>query len=215
MKEETQNKEVSMRQTLRHCCSALATVALLLAGLLVWPSAGAAQTVAGEGTAVKANVSTLLGTTTTVLGDTGVIGATNVEQNVGQDTGSVASLLNADVLSSSTYSYLDEVDSESSLGDLNLTVGAVSITANSVLAEASQVLGNPGSGTSFVDNLAINGVPVAVTGSPNQTVAIPGGQVIINEQAISSTGSAVVNAIHVIVTGVADVVIASATAGIS
>ncbi len=41
------------------------------------------------------------------------------------------------------------------------------------------------------------------------------GQKGINEQTISSTGTAVVNALHVAVTGVADVVIASATAGIS
>ena len=124
-------------------------------------------------------------------------------------------MLTADVLTSSTYSYVDQVDSQTSLGDLNLAIGAVSITADSVVAEASQVLGASGSGTSFIDNLAINGVPVAVTGAPNQTVGIPGGQMVINEQTISSTGTAVVNAIHVTVTGVADVVIASATAGIS
>src|SRR5437667_48415 len=166
--------------------------------------------------AVHATVFGILGTaTTTALADTGVIGATNLEQDVGQDTGSVASLLTADVLSSSTYSYADEVDSVSSLGDLNLNVGSVSITADSVMAEASQVLGAPGSGSSFVDNLAINGVPIAVTGDPNQTVAIPGGQIVINEQTISSTGQAVVNALHVTVTGIADVVLASASAGIS
>ena len=98
---------------------------------------------------------------------------------------------------------------------MNLNVGSVSITADSVMAEASQVLGAPGSGSSFVDNLAINGVPIAVTGDPNQTVAIPGGQIVINEQTISSTGQAVVNALHVTVTGIADVVLASASAGIS
>jgi len=111
--------------------------------------------------------------TTTVLADTGVIGATNVEQDVGQNTGSVASLLNADVLSSSTYSYADEVDSLSSLGDLNMAVAGVSITADSVVAKASQVLGAAGTGSAYVDNLAINGVPIFVTGDPNQTVAIP------------------------------------------
>ena len=195
--------------------SALAVVAVMLAGLLAWPTASRAQTVTGQGTAVQANVFSALGTTTTALADTGVIGATNLEQDVAQDTGSVASLLNADVLSSSTYSYPDEVDSESSLGDLNLTVAGVSITADSAMAEASQVLGSAGSGISFVDNLAINGAPVAVDGTPNQTVAIPGGQVVINQQTISPTGTAVVNALHVTITGVADVVIASATAGIS
>src|SRR5713101_6585390 len=72
-----------------------------------------------------------------------------------------------------------------------------------------------GSGISTLSNLAINGTPIAVTGDPNQTIWVPGGQVIINEQTISPTGTAVVNALHVAITGVADVVIASATAGIS
>jgi hypothetical protein len=58
-------------------------------------------------------------------------------------------------------------------------------------------------------------MPVSVSGDPNQTITIPGGQLIINEQTISSNGAMVVNALHIIVNGVADVVIASATAGIS
>jgi hypothetical protein len=75
------------------------------------------------------------------------------------------------------------------------------------------VLGAPGSGSSGIANLSINGVPIVVTGDANQTISIPGGQVVVNEQIISPSG-ATVNAIHVTVSGVADVVIASATAGI-
>ena len=52
-----------------------------------------------------------------------------------------------------------------------------------------------------------------LTGSPNQTIAIPGGRLVINEQQTSSAGTTV-NAIHATVFGVADVVVASATAGI-
>ena len=203
----------------KHRVSASITVALVLIGLLAWPATAqspTASTVTGQATGVQATVFGILGTaTTTVLSDSGAIGAISQEQDVSQDTGSVASLLTADVLSSSTYSYADEVDSKASLGGLNLSVGAVRITADSVLAEASQVLGAPSSGRSYIDNLAINGTPVFVSGDPNQTIAIPGGQLIINEQAISSNGATVVNALHIIVNGVADVVIASATAGIS
>jgi len=216
-------------KSIKHHRPASVAIALMLAGLFAWPTAGLAQlggllspppasttTITGQATAVQVVVLGFLGTATaTMLADTGVIGATNVEQDVGQDTGSVASLLNADVLSSSTYSYADEVDSLSSLGDLNMAVAGVSITADSVVAKASQVLGAAGTGSAFVDNLAINGVPIFVTGDPNQTVAIPGGQMVINEQTISSSGSALVNALHVTVNGVVDMVIASATAGIS
>lgn len=225
-----------MREARGYCSSAFAAAAVMLVSLLAFPSASRAQTVTGQATAVQATVFSLLGTATSALGgtgllggtsvgqvgttnttlaDTGTIGATNVEQDVGQVTGSVASLLGADVLSSSTYSYSNEVDSESSLGDLNLTVAGVSITASSVEAEASQVLGAAGKGTAFVDELAVNGVPIWVSGDPNQTVAIPGGQLIINEQTVSSSGAAVVNALHITLTGVADVVVASARAGIS
>jgi hypothetical protein len=131
------------------------------------------------------------------------------------DTGSIPSTLNAETLSTDTISWVDEVDSEASLANLNMTVAGIGITADSVMARASQVLGAAGSGSSTLSNLAINGTPIAVTGDPNQTIWVPGGQVIINEQTISSTGTAVVNALHVAITGVADVVIASATAGIS
>jgi len=96
-----------------------------------------------------------------------------------------------------------------------MTVAGIGITADSVVSQASQVLGAAGTGSSYISNLAINGMPVAVSGAPNQTVWIPGGQMILNEQSISSTGGAVVNAIHITVNGVADVVVASATAAIS
>jgi hypothetical protein len=76
-------------------------------------------------------------------------------------------------------------------------------------------LGAPGSGSSTLTNLLINGTPITVSGDPNQAIPVPGGQVIINEQTISSTGAATVNALHVVVAGVADVAVASATAGIS
>src|SRR5713226_9049747 len=204
-------------------------IALMLVGLLSWPTAGLAQlgglplrsptptasSVTGQATAAQVVVLGFLGTaTTTALASTGISG-TDSESDVGQVTGSIPSLLDAEALNAVTYSYPDQVDSQASLASLALTVAGVSISADSVVAQASQVLGAAGSGSSYIDNLAINGVPVTVTGDPNQTIPIPGGQLVINEQTISSTGSAVVNAIHVVVNGVADVVIASATAGIS
>jgi hypothetical protein len=206
--------------------------ALLLAGVLVLPSAvlaqlgglplplptpttGTASTVTGQAAAAQVVLLGLLGTaTSTSLTSTGISG-TNAESDIGQDTGSIPSLLGAEALNAATYSYPNQVDSVASLGNLSLGVAGISITADSIVAEASQVLDAAGSGSSYIDNLAINGVPVIVTGDPNQTISIPGGQLILNEQTISSTGSTVVNAIHITVNGVADVVLASATAGIS
>jgi len=212
-------------KSLRRCSIAVALAMALLAwpaisdaqlgGLLPTPSTSTTPTVTGQATGVQVVVLGFLGTaTTTALASTGISG-TNSESDVGQVTGSIPSLLDAEALNAATYSYPDQVDSQASLASLALTVAGVSISADSVVAQASQVLGAAGSGSSYIDNLAINGVPVTVTGDPNQTIPIPGGQLVINEQTISSTGSAVVNAIHVVVNGVADVVIASATAGIS
>jgi len=213
-----------------HQRPASVAIALMLAGLLAWPAASLAQlgsllpapttttttsTVTGQATAAQAVLLGLLGTaTSTSLASTGISG-TNAESDVGQVTGSIPSLLGAEVLNAATYSYSNEVDSAASLANLGVTVAGIYISADSVVAEASQVLGAAGTGSGYIDNLAINGVPVTVTGAPNQTIWIPGGRVVLNEQTISSTGSAVVNAIHITVNGVADVVFASATAGIS
>jgi hypothetical protein len=124
-------------------------------------------------------------------------------------------LLGAEALQADTIGLPGEVDSEASLANLSLTVAGIPISADFVRSSAVAIAGAAGSASSEIDNLSIGGVPIAITGAPNQTVAIPGGQLVINEQTISSTGSTVVNALHFTVNGVADVVIASATAGIS
>src|SRR2546427_12039754 len=192
---------------------------LMLAGalvsLLAWPGTGEAQTVTGQATAAQASVQLgiLGGTTTTTLSDTGTLGGTNDARDASALSGNIPSLLTVDVLHATTIGSPDEVDSEASLADLGLTVAGTGISADFVMARALAVLGAPGSGSSSIANLSINGVPFVVTGDANQTIPIPGGQVVVNEQTISPSGITV-NAIHVTVSGVADVVIASATAGV-
>src|SRR6266853_4527820 len=220
-----------MDQT-KHGRAVVGLIALVMAGLLAWPSVGLAQlggllppivsstttsTITGDAAAVRATLFGALGllTTTTALSDTGTLAGSTVAREASQVTGSIPSLLGAEVLSASTIAWPNEVASQASLANLNLGLAGIGITADSVLAQASQVAGAAGTGTTTIDNLSVNGVPVAITGAPNQIVAIPGGQLIINEQTISSTGTAVVNALHVTVAGVAEVVIASATAGIA
>ena len=175
------------------------------------PPTGSASSVTGSASAVSA---TLLGMTT-ALGSTGTLSGVNDSRDASLVVGSLPAGVAGETLSASTISWADQVASEASLANLNITVAGVGITADFVMAQASQALGAAGSGSSTISNLAVNGVPINVTGAPNQTVAIPGGVVTINQQSLSSTGAAVVNAVHVTVAGVADVVIASATAGIS
>jgi len=199
-----------MRQTRSFRWSVIAAV--VATGLLALPAAGAAQAVTGN--AGAARVTTLgLGGATTVLADTGTLGGPADARDASLVTGSVPSVLNGEVLNAVTIGWPDQVASTASLANLGLNVGGVGISADFVMATATAVLGGAGSGTSLIDNLSIGGVPIAVTGAPNQTVPIPGGRVVVNEQTVTPAGTTV-NALHATVLGVVDVVIASATAGI-
>lgn len=208
-----------------------AAVVLALAGMLAWPTAGAAQllsnttqtlttsttsstpTVTGQANAVQATVFTLLGGATTTLAGTGTLSGPTDAREASQTTGNIPSLLTGEVLHATTIGWPDQVASEASLADLALGVAGTTVGADFVMARALAVPGAAGVGVSSLDNLTVNGVPIAVTGAPNQTISIPGGQLVINEQRASAS-HIVVNALHLIVDGVADVVIGSATAGI-
>jgi hypothetical protein len=174
---------------------------------LSWPVTGAAQTVAGQARAVQATVASPIGLTTTTLADTGTLGGPTDARDASQLTGSIPALLSAEVLHATTIGWDDQVASEASMGGLSITIAGSSITADFVQARVIAAQGAAGNRTSSVAGLTINGVPVDVSGLANQTISIPGGAIVINEQA----GNAV-NAIHIIIDGTADVVIASASA---
>ena len=203
-----------MRQKLKDS-SVPVVAALLLTGLFGSAAAVRAQlidttpTIVGNAKAVQA---TAFGNTT-VLADTGTLGGTSDAREASQVTGGVPSVLAGEVLHAVTIGWPDQVASEASIANLGLTVAGTTISADLVIARALAATGGAAMGNSGIDNLSVNGIPVYVTGEPNQTVWIPGGQVIVNEQKTSSTGI-LVNALRVVVTGVADIVIASATAGI-
>ena len=163
----------------KHRCKTNAAVALIVAGLLVWPATTVAHlggrssasisniTVVGTASAVRATTLGVLGGlglvntgTTTVLSDTGTLGRIGDARDASQTTGGVASLLAGEVLSASSISYPNEVDSQASLANLGLSVPGATIVADSVVAQASQVLGAAGTGSSAISNLSVNGVPV-------------------------------------------------------
>ena len=134
-------------------------------------------------------------------------------------TAGILSLGSADVLHAATGSSVtdwgpsDYVASEASLADISLAIAGNSLSAAFVMARALAPVGGSPAGTSEIDGLTINGMSIWATGQPNQTVPLLGGRVIINEQ-IPSSGGTTVNALHVIVDGLADVVLASAGAGV-
>jgi len=190
-----------------------AALMIALVGLLAVPRAGAAQTVTGNATGARVITLGLVGGTTTLLADTGALAGTTDARDASQPTASVPPVLTGEVLQAVTLGWPDQVASAASLANLTLAVGGTGISADFVMARAGAALGGGISGASFIDNLTIGGVPILVTGDPNQTVAIPGGLVVINEQTVSADGTTV-NALHAQVSGAADVVVASATAGI-
>jgi hypothetical protein len=180
--------------------------AIAFAGVSAWPTAGLAQTVTGQARAVQVNA--------TVLTDTGTLAGTSDARDATLDSGIVPSVLSGEVLRAVTIGWPDQVASETSLANLSMALGGTGISAGFVMARAFAVLGGPSAASSIIDNLSVNGMPIAVTGVPNQLVPIPGGRMVINEQTVSPGGSTTVNAVHATVFGVVDVVLASATAGI-
>jgi hypothetical protein len=191
-------------------------ILVALAGLVIALSAPAlveGQTVSGNARVVQANVVELTGIATTVLADTGTLTDSSDARSTSQPTGAVPSLLTGGTLHAVTIGWPDEVASEASIGKLALNVAGTTIGADFVMSRVRAQLGSAAAGSADISGLSVNGIPISVTGDRNQTIAIPGGRLVINEQQTASSGT-VVNALHVTVNGVADVVIASASAGI-
>src|SRR5687767_6463881 len=184
-----------MNRTILHRVSAIA-FAIVLAGTSASPAAGTPDTVTGQARAVQAT-----SLTTAILADTGTLEGPGDARQATVSTGQVPSLLIADVLRAVTVGWPDQVVSEASLSNLNMAVGGTGIRADFVMAKAHAVRDGAGTASTLIGNLSVNGVPVEVTGSPNQRIAIPGGQLVINEQRTSAAGTTV-NAIHVTVVGV-------------
>ena len=122
-------------------------------------------------------------------------------------------MLTAEALHAAALGTADGVDSEASLAGLALTVAGTVIGADFVMSRVQAVQGTAGVVTTSISGLSINGVPVAVDSTPNQVIAIPGGQIVLNELQTSGA-STLVNALRVTVSGVADVIVASATAAV-
>jgi len=194
---------MQIRKTSRWSLVANAAVAM---GLL-WPSPAAAQTVAGHARAVQA---TTASSGSVTLADTGTLGGPTDAREASQQTGSVAALLSGETLHAATIGWDDQASSEASISNVSVTVGGNTITAEFALARVIVgARGNTRVRTSTVEGLTINGAAVNVSGQPNQSMSIPGGTLVINEQ----TGS-VVNALHIVINGEADVVLASASASV-
>lgn len=200
-----------MRSSINLRPARLAILVSLLVGLAAGSAqAAAATTYSGQATAVRVT-DPLTGPVT--LADTGPLPSSGGAQDASLLSGSVPGVLTANVLHATTIAQGDRSRSEASVADLGLTVAGNTISADFLMARATATCSSV-SGGADIFSLVINGHSVAASGQPNQTVSLPGGAtVVINEQT-SGSGAITVNALHVSVPGVIDVVVSSAHADI-
>jgi hypothetical protein len=202
----------------------LLAAALLPVFLAVWPPITHAQTTtyAGEGIVASVNV---LGLKTNIA-DTGALPSSGGSLSTQLASANIPGVLSLGLLSASTTGGDFRTSSQASAANVSLTAAGIGITASVLTSNATATAcgsQSPAvSGGSNIANLVVNGQSITVTGAPNQTVPLLIGSLIINEQISSvnssSAGSSadmVVNALHLKVAGLADVVISSSHAGVS
>jgi len=192
----------------------LLVVSVILTAAQMASAQSANPSFSGQAVGVKA---TVLSLPAIDLSDTGPLPSSGGANQASLLSASVPGVLSAEVLHASTIGQGDRSRSEASLANLNLTVGGNSISAGFLMANATAVCSKGGAsvtGSSQIVGLVINGQTIAVSAAPNQTVTLPNGEVVLNEQQ-AAPGSITVNALHVMVNGVADVIVSSAHADIS
>ncbi|MGI8898089.1 MAG: choice-of-anchor P family protein, partial [Pyrinomonadaceae bacterium] len=124
--------------------------------------------------------------------------------------------LTTGLLTATTQGAGDQSRSQATTETLTLLVGGNIITSD-IVAESSQctcTVSGPICEGSILANLRINGVSIAITGQPNQVVnLVGGGTIVINEQirtGAGNTAAITANGLHIVIPGVADVIISSA-----
>jgi len=175
-------------------------------------AAGAVVTVTATGTTIRAAACAL-----SISGGE-ADAAPSVGDIPGSATGGVVTLA-ASAMHSAVVGSGPTTRAEGSMGAVGLTVSGNQISSDFLMARSNASCGPSVAGSSELVNLVINGQSITVTGAANQTVALPNGSAIINEQVQTVGGTAgelTVNALHVMtqdtITGqpIADVALASA-----
>lgn len=168
-------------------------LSLLVAGLsLTVVSVASAQTFGGYATGAQVTVpatgTTIRAATGTLDPSGGTVDASLLVATIPSSlTGGAVSLSGGVVHSAA--SGLIATHSESSMADMSLTISGNEITADFLMARSAASCGPAVSGSAQVINLIVNGQPITVTGTPNQTVTLPNGSVVINQQSSSVSGS--------------------------
>jgi hypothetical protein len=175
----------------------------------------------GQATGLNATIWNFGATVTSrqiILAQTKLLPGTGGAESATLSDAAIAGTLTAEFLQSSTTGQDNYTLSQSSATNLNITVGGNVITASSMQSTATAGCGSVFSGSSVLNDLVINGVPVVVSRAANQTIYLKNrGMIIINEQSTSKKGglgSIQVTALHIIIPNVADIRIATSRAEI-
>lgn len=193
--------------------SSAVALAIVFAAMLAWPTASGTQTVGGRAVGAFIDVPTL-GVGPLSLADTGELAADGGWEGAGVLIAQVPSVLTAGVLNTATsggeYDAGPAANSSSSLGDVTVFPGqAAQLTASFVRSQVEATSAGT-TGSVEIENLIFGGIPVYITGVPNQRVEIPFvGTLVINEQTATAT-TITVNALHLVLATGDQVILANA-----
>lgn len=132
----------------------------------------------------------------------------------------VPGVANVQLLTASTNGEDGLTNSQASVAEAAIRAAGISITASVLTATANAACtanGVSANGNSQIADLRVNGLSVRVTGQPNQVIPLLVGSLIINEQIRQESDSGaemIVNALHLRVLGLADVIISGTQAGV-
>jgi len=207
------------------CKRSSVAVSLLLVALLAFPGGIVAQstertTFSGSASALRVAV---LGQSLSFADSGPLPPEGGTDEAAFLEVQNVLGVASAEALHSSTIGQGDRSRSEASVASLSLNLNGNTITADLLMSRATAVCSQDGAasvtGTSQLVNLVINGHAIAAEVEPNTTIDLPnGGKVVINEQSsylFNKYAEITVTALHVIIPGLADVRVASASADVN
>ena len=184
------------------------------------PAGGTASAYSGQATVFRAQFSGLLSPPPVVISDTGPLPSSGGALQASLLSEYVACVGDVEVCHATTIGQGDYSHADASVANVNLTPGlgnTIHADALSSIATATCCSGPAAAGTADVANLVVNGTPVTVTGQPNQTIPLIGGEIIINEQVASQDSESAcitVNALHIVLNGATDIVVSASHADI-
>jgi hypothetical protein len=207
---------------MRHFTLASRLSATLLVGALtaLSPLADAQVSYVGDAAALNANVAGIVNVS---ISSTGSLPSTGGELSTSLLNFAVPPTLTLNLLTANTAGQDNQTNSQAAVTDVTLNVAGIYVRASVLNASATATCYADSaavSGNSTIIALKVNGLSIKVTGQPNQTIPLLIGSLVINEQIsqVTSppqaiTADIVVNALHLTVDLLADVVVSHAHAG--